>query len=405
MEARSIPFPLAAPGAAGVSGARAGARAVPWPLAATLFAATSIVVGLIWDISWHMTIGRDTFWTPAHLGIYLGGTLAGVANGLLVLHTTLRGSAGARARSVRFWGLRGPLGAFASVWGAGAMLTSAPFDDWWHNAYGLDVEILSPPHVVLLLGIFFVIGGACLTALQAQNAAEAEGDPRAGTFRAAFAYAMGLLLTMGALAVWSQTRPIDARFPFYYQYAAVPLTFVLAAALRGLRGRWPATTVALVYMAVLLAMGWALWPWPAAPRLGPIRQDTTHMVPLGFPLLLAAPAFAMDLLARRLDPAAGAGRRWLHAAALGLGFLAVFAAVQLPLSAFLMSGAGRNALFLEGRFPYMMPMSSEWVRGVFPAYWGTRAEYVRGMLWAALCAVLSARLGLAWGAWMRGVRR
>ncbi len=28
------------------------------------------------------------------------------------------------------------------------MITSAPFDDWWHNAYGLDVKILSPPHVV-----------------------------------------------------------------------------------------------------------------------------------------------------------------------------------------------------------------------------------------------------------------
>jgi hypothetical protein len=32
-------------------------------------AITSIVFGLYWDISWHMTIGRDTFWTPAHLAI------------------------------------------------------------------------------------------------------------------------------------------------------------------------------------------------------------------------------------------------------------------------------------------------------------------------------------------------
>ena len=24
------------------------------------------------------------------------------------------------------------------------MLTSAPFDDWWHNAYGLDVKITQP---------------------------------------------------------------------------------------------------------------------------------------------------------------------------------------------------------------------------------------------------------------------
>jgi hypothetical protein len=339
------------------------------------------------------------------MGIYLGGTLAGLANGALILHTTFRGSAEARARSVRFWGLRGPLGAYVSVWGAGAMLTSAPFDDWWHNAYGLDVEILSPPHVVLLLGIFFVIGGACVTALQAQNAAEAAGDPRAGTLRAVFAYALGLLLTMGALAVWSDTRPVEGHLPGYYQYAAVPLLFVLAAALRGARGRWPATTVALVYTGVMLAMGWLLWPWPATPLLGPIRQPTTHMVPLGFPLLLAAPAFAMDLVARRLDPAAGAARRWLHALALGLVFLGVLAAVQWPMTAFLMSDAARNAVFLEGRFPYDMPRDAHWARGVFPEYWGTAAEYARGFAWAAVAAVLSARAGLAWGGWMREVRR
>ena len=405
MEAHSIPVPLARPAARARPAALALPFGIPWPLAATIAAATSITVGLIWDISWHLTIGRDTFWTPAHLGIYLGGTLAGVANGVLILHTTLRGTADTRARSVRFWGLRGPLGAYVSVWGAGAMLTSAPFDDWWHNAYGLDVEILSPPHVVLLLGIFFVIGGACVTALQAQNAAEAAGDPRAGAYRRLLAYALGLLLTMGALAVWSDTSPDIARTPHYYQYAAVPLAFVLAAATRGLRGRWPATNVALVYMGVMLVMGWLLWPWPATPRLGPIRQDTTHMVPLGFPLLLALPALAMDAVARRFDPAAGWARRWGHAALLGLAFLAVLVAAQWWAAAFLMSDAAHNGLFLGGRFPYSMSKSAHWFRGEFEPWWGSAAEYWRGWAWAAVNAVLAARLGLAWGGWMRAVRR
>ena len=58
---------------------RATASTMPWQLAAVVFAATSVMVGLIWDISWHMTIGRDTFWTPAHLAIYTGGAVAGLA--------------------------------------------------------------------------------------------------------------------------------------------------------------------------------------------------------------------------------------------------------------------------------------------------------------------------------------
>src|SRR5437667_9973619 len=58
---------------------------VPWFLYAVLFASTSVIVGVTWDISWHRTIGRDTFWTPAHLAIYLGGIVAGLTCGWLAL--------------------------------------------------------------------------------------------------------------------------------------------------------------------------------------------------------------------------------------------------------------------------------------------------------------------------------
>src|SRR3981081_2537018 len=69
-----------------------------------------------------------------------------------------------RENSVKIWGLRGPLGAFIATWGGFCMLTSAPFDNWWHESYGLDVKILSPPHVVLVLGIFVMgAGGLILT--------------------------------------------------------------------------------------------------------------------------------------------------------------------------------------------------------------------------------------------------
>ena|GEM_PF-1982804 len=56
------------------------------------------------------------------------------------------------------------------------MLTSAPFDDWWHNAYGLDVEILSPPHAVLALGMFGVTVGSLMLSAALQNRSEAAGS-------------------------------------------------------------------------------------------------------------------------------------------------------------------------------------------------------------------------------------
>src|SRR2546428_10982616 len=129
------------------------AAPVPWYVAATLVAATSAKVGIIWDISWHRSIGRDTFWTPAHAAIYLGGVLAGLACGWLVLRMSFAGTAEQRAATVGFWGFRGPLGAWVCIWGAFAMITSAPVDNWWPNAYGLDVKVLGPPQGILALAI------------------------------------------------------------------------------------------------------------------------------------------------------------------------------------------------------------------------------------------------------------
>src|SRR5215203_3428857 len=92
------------------------AAALPWYLTAMLAGSTSIIVGLLWDISWHMTIGRDTFWTPAHMAIYLGGVLAGLSCGWLAVKTTLAGSEAERAVTVRFWGFRAPFGAWVAIW-------------------------------------------------------------------------------------------------------------------------------------------------------------------------------------------------------------------------------------------------------------------------------------------------
>src|ERR1043165_4821398 len=87
-----------------------------WVARIVVFAATSIVVGILWDISWHRTIGRDTFWTPAHMAIYLGGVLGGGVAGWLVLKTTFFGSAADKAGAVRIWGMYAPIGAWVSIW-------------------------------------------------------------------------------------------------------------------------------------------------------------------------------------------------------------------------------------------------------------------------------------------------
>src|SRR5260370_13119920 len=135
---------------------------VPWYIWLCVVAATCGGVGILWDIAWQKSIGRDSFWTPAHVLIYLCGVIAGLTCGYVILSTTFGRNSAARAAAVNVWGFRGPLGAFLCAWGGIAMITSAPFDDWWHNAYGLDVKVLSPPHMVLFFGLLAIRIGTLL---------------------------------------------------------------------------------------------------------------------------------------------------------------------------------------------------------------------------------------------------
>src|SRR5579872_608750 len=205
---------------------RAASAPLPWYLTAMLAGSTSIIVGLLWDISWHMTIGRDTFWTPAHMAIYLGGVLAGVSCGALALKTTFGGSAEERGRAVRFWGFRAPLGAWVAIWGAIAMLTSAPFDNWWHAAYGLDVKVLSPPHSLLGAGMITIQLGAMLLALSAQNRAPAGEVRRLGL---AHLYAAGIVVMMATGLLLEYSEPNRRHGGLFYELMAAVLPVLLVA--------------------------------------------------------------------------------------------------------------------------------------------------------------------------------
>ncbi len=74
---------------------------IPWYLWCSALAVTSASIGGRWDVSWHQSIGRDTFWTPAHMAIYLCGVLAGIACGYLILNATFRQSPDMTATSVQ----------------------------------------------------------------------------------------------------------------------------------------------------------------------------------------------------------------------------------------------------------------------------------------------------------------
>ncbi len=393
MSTLAQPAPQAALADAGEAAAPA---AVPWYLWAVAFASTSVIVGGLWDISWHRTIGRDSFWTPAHLAIYLGGVVAGLSCGWLVLRTTFAGAARERAAGVSFWGFRGPLGAWVCIWGSLAMVVSAPFDDWWHNAYGLDVEILSPPHVVLGAGIFGIGLGAMLMALARQNNAPAADR----LLRRLFVYAGGLLILMLAalFAEYIMVPNLHHGRPFFVVSAAI-FPFLLVGVARGAASRWGSTGAAAVYMGVTLLMIWILQLFPAQPMLAPVMRQVEHMVPPSFPILLVVPALVVDFVIDRLPAGAGRVRQWLGAVTAGVAATVVLGVVQWFFAGFLLTEHARNFFFAADQWDYHIPP------GAFQhEFWG-RPLAAADAGWVALAAAASALAGLWWGNWMARVRR
>ena len=194
------------------------------------------------------------------------------------------GARGARRASVCILGARAPLGAWVVMWGAVAMLTSAPFDNWWHNAYGLDVKIVSPPHTLLGLGMLGINLGALLLGLSHQNRAhDALGDWL-------FIYIGSIFLTLGSVFVMEFSTPNLQHAAAFYEICA--LTFTIRIVTLAVAGRisWPATRAAAVYLVLQGLMTWILPLFPAQPKLAPIFHPVTHMVPPAFPLLLIFPA-------------------------------------------------------------------------------------------------------------------
>jgi hypothetical protein len=372
-----------------------GVLAARWPLYAVLGASLGIVVGLIWDISWHRSIGRDTFWSPPHVLEQLSAMVAGLSCGWVVLNTTFRGTAADHAASVRFWGFRGPLGAWLCIWGTLTMLASAPLDNWWHNAYGLDVKIMSPPHFVLSWGMVGIQAGAILMALARQNRATPDESRRLGLL---YALSSGILLTMHGTGIMEFAAfPNDMRGPAFYRVTALLMPVILVATARPSRLRWPATTTSAIYAAIVMVLIWILPLFPATAKLAPIHNPVTHMIPPPFPLLVVVPAFAIDLLMRRtrLNDS-------ILALCIGVSYVALMIGVHWWWGEFLLSPAARNAFFGVDNWDYYLRLG-DW-RYQFWTQTDT-APFLRGIAIAVASAIVTSRIGLWVGSGMASVRR
>jgi hypothetical protein len=393
----TIPASLTSPAAIRRDPSAADRVVLPGYLYAVSLAALLTVVGVLWDISWHRSIGRDKFLSPPHILIYLGAIFAGLFSGLQVLWNSIKRREISRATEIRVWGaFYSSLGSLFCIWGAIAMLTSAPFDDWWHNTYGLDVTILSPPHTLLAMGMIFLQFGACVSISKYLNT---QGDGKG--LRLLFVIGASSLLVMVYTLFTEYLHPHGMRAPLFYIIAAVVSLLFLPALGRALRLKWGMTTVALGYTAIVASSNWILQLFPAEPKLGPILTHITHFQPSYFPLLIVIPAIALDWIAQR-----SRGNDWITALWMSLAFVGLMLVIQYPFGGFLVESPGSRNWFFGGNTWYFADNpDAPWRYHFLPRDLIPTTVLVKGLLVAVVLGFLCARIGLRWGNWLVNLQR
>lgn len=191
------------------------------------------VLATYWDEAWHTDVGRDTAWSAPHLLLYGSVALVGIG----VAGWGLRVLIG--LRSIRSTLAEVPL--LAASLGALGALVAAPVDAAWHEAYGRDSVLFSPPHMLVVLASTALVLGVLA------------GLPtRARALRAT----AGVLLFASAVAVVFE---YEADVPQFTEVLYLPLllltgmgaAWVLA---RAVPLRFPVTTVVVGYAALRLVI-------------------------------------------------------------------------------------------------------------------------------------------------------
>jgi hypothetical protein len=240
------PWPLLQPLSRIPAGLTRITRIPGWAAVAIGMALFGLLVagqGFYSDVSWHIALGRDEqLMTAPHAGILLGllMILGGAVLGTLV--ATFDGVDGLRVGALRIPRSLLPLWAL----GLGAV-AGFPLDEVWHLAYGVDVTMWSPTHMLMILGATFTGLAAWLIL------AESGVRPTDGPWARGAHVVCGWLTLQGLLAPQGEFTFGVPQFSLLF----APILVCLAAGLglvafRLVHGAWWTAGLVVVNLAIQL---------------------------------------------------------------------------------------------------------------------------------------------------------
>ena len=273
--------------------------------------------GFYSDVAWHIALGRDKeLFTAPHTSIAVGLGMIFVSAAVGIVAATAQGV----STRLRLGALRVPWSTLPLAALGATALAGFPLDEVWHGAYGIDVTMWSPTHMMMILGASFTGLGIWLVL------AEAGVSPRDSRWARA-AHVLAAVLTL--LGLSASQGEFDFGVP-QFQHIFHPLLVTLTAAF------------ALVVTRMVHGRGWALGIAGALLALQAlVMGDAEPVATSGGAHLYVASALVVEVVA------------WL----LGTERLLRFA---------LAAGAGVATLGLAGEWAWSQTARQPWRTSMLP---------------------------------------
>jgi hypothetical protein len=209
------------------------------------------LLGVNWDIAWHIDKGRDTFFTWPHNFIYAMMLVALTVNAYGLLRDQRDTPLHWRVGNTRLHP-----GLLIGTVSAALVLVFAPADELWHRFFGLDATLWGPMHLVGLTGFtLFSFAGLATSWLER----ELTSDARRKTVFSGLTVFFAATLLGNAVLLLAEYEFNIAQFDItFHPILLAGLTTFPLILIATLRPRtWSATMVTVVFTLIRLALlGW-----------------------------------------------------------------------------------------------------------------------------------------------------
>jgi hypothetical protein len=172
------------------------------PLVVLTASLVAAVFGLYWDVSLHISKGRDDgpLANPSHYFI-LVGLLGCFSAGVLALTMPKPGTKPSPWAVKLAAGWYAPVGGILIAISAAFGLAGFPLDDVWHRLFGQDVTLWGPTHLLMLTGAGLCLIGASVLLVEGGLAADRKRGDRNLTTRERFVRTSRRAASAGGLLV------------------------------------------------------------------------------------------------------------------------------------------------------------------------------------------------------------